>query len=156
MSNGGTDGSQHTAGPEAASGFQFLEHTADEGIRAWGRNLSDLFAAAGRGMFAVIADVESVRPERVREVELSADSAEELLHDWLEELNGLHQVNGELYCELDVEVREDGRRLRATVRGEPMDPDRHSLGIEVKAVTWHDFRLEETADGFRATVLFDV
>lgn len=142
--------------PESGGSFERLEHTADEGIRAYGRSLPEIFAAAARGMFSVIADVDSVRPEQARRIELRAESAEELLHDWLEELNGLHQVSGELYSAFEVEIDAGGRHLQATVRGEPMDPARHSLAIEVKAVTWHGFHLEETADGLAATVLFDV
>lgn len=141
-------------GERSQAGFEAVEHTADEAIRAWGPDLAALLAAAARGMFAVIADVQAVRPLRERRVEVRADTREALLHDWLEELNGLHQVEGELYCEFDVET--DGRRATATVRGEAIDPRRHGLRGEIKAVTWHDLELRETEGGLEARVLFDV
>lgn len=143
------------APPHAGSaGFEALEHTADEGLRAWGPDLPALLAAAARGLFAVIADPETVRPERERRLELEADSREELLHDWLERLNGLHQTEGELYRDFEVET--DGRHLVARFRGEPIDPGRHDLREEVKGVTWHDLVVRETADGLEARILFDV
>lgn len=136
------------------AGFEPLEHTADEGVRVWAPDWSGLLEQAARGMFAVIADPRSVRPERERRVALRADSREALLHDWLEELNGLHQSEGELYAAFEVEA--DDVSLRARVRGEAIDPARHALRTEVKAVTWHDLRVEESGEGLRARVLFDV
>ena len=144
--------SQSPLQPEA--GFEILEHTADVGVRAWGPTLGVLFREAARGMFALITDLERVRSMSSRTVELEADAVEDLLHDWLEELNGLHQVRHEVYCGFDVET--DGVRLRATVHGEPLDPARHELWIEIKAVTWHDLRVERIAGGFEAAVLLDI
>lgn len=139
---------------EADPGFEFVEHTADVGVRGRGRDLPDLFRNMARGLFAVIAGTGSVRPERERRVELEAESAPDLLHDWLEELNALHQIEGELYAEFEVVI--EGTRLRARVRGEPIDPARHDLRTEVKAVTWHDLELREAPGGWEARVLLDI
>jgi SHS2 domain-containing protein len=49
-----------------------------------------------------------------------------------------------------------GGALRAVVAGEPYDPARHRLHGEVKAVTWHQLRLEPVAAGWRARVILDV
>ena len=35
-------------------GFAFLEHTADVGVKAWGPDPGAAFAAATRGMYAII------------------------------------------------------------------------------------------------------
>lgn len=137
-----------------SAGHEPLEHTADEGIRAWGADWNALLAAAARGLFSVIADLDGVRPEREREVVVEADSRAALLHDWLEQLNALHQIERELYGDFEVEA--EPTRLRARVRGEPIDPQRHALRTEVKAVTWHDLVVEEVGGVFRARVLFDV
>jgi SHS2 domain-containing protein len=136
------------------AGFEFLEHTADEGIRAFAPDLRGLLEAAARGMFAVIAEPTRVEPRVERRLEVEAASREELLHDWLERLNALHQIEGELYGEFEIELC--GLRLRALVRGEPLDPERHRLRVEIKAVTWHDLAVRETGEGLEATVLFDL
>jgi len=138
----------------ASGGFELLEHTADVGVRAWGANLPELFRAAARGLFEVIAGTESVRPAREHVVDLVADSVPDLLHGWLEELNALHQIQRELYVEFEVVLA--GLRLRARVRGEPIDPARHDLRTEVKAITWHDFELREVEGGWEARVLLDI
>jgi len=136
------------------SGFEVLDHTADERVRVWGPDLSRLFAAAARGLFAVVVDPGSVRVERERSLELDAETREELLHEWLEHLNALHQTEGEVYRDFEVET--DGRHLAARFRGEPIDVDRHALRVEVKGVTWHELDVRETGDGLEAHILFDV
>ena len=139
---------------QPSAGFEIVEHTADVGILGWGRDLPELFAAMARGLFDVIAGAETVRAVNERPVALEAESMEDLLHAWLDELNTLHQIEGELYHDFDL--RTDGLRLTATVRGEPLDPLRHDLRTEVKAVTWHDLRVDHTADGYEAYVLLDI
>jgi len=136
------------------SGFELVEHTADTGIRGWGPDLPDLFRVMALGLMSVIADPRGVRPARGRNLHLEAETQEDLLHDWLESLNALHQVHGELY--VDFEPRIEGNRLSALVRGETLDPERHDLGTEVKAVTWHDLALHRTEDGYEAYVLLDI
>jgi SHS2 domain-containing protein len=42
------------------------------------------------------------------------------------------------------------------VRGEPLDRDRHEADMEVKAVTWHGYRVQKTANGFEAEIIFDI
>lgn len=146
-------------------GYEIIEHTADVGIRGRGDSLDALFVAMARGLFAVIADPETVQQphtvqpdtadmERRRSIRLDADTTADLLHDWLEELNALHQIHGELYGRFTVQVA--GTRLTAVAEGEAIDPERHDLRVEVKAVTWHDLRVDRTAEGYEAFVLLDI
>lgn len=147
-----TDG--HDAAPDAASGFELLDHTADVGIRARGPDASALFEAAARGLFTVITDPGRVVPNEARRLRLQAESLAELLHAWLEQLNALHQIEERFFSRFDVRV--EGTSLEATVHGEPIDPGRHDLRLEVKAVTWHGLEVRETPRGLEATVLLDI
>ena len=136
------------------SGFELVEHTADAAIRGWGPDLPALFRSMAEGLFATIADLDSVRPQTERRLSLDVENPRDLLHEWLNELNALHQIHRELYVEFDVRL--DGGHLDAVVHGESIDFDRHDLRIEVKAVTWHDFSLRTTDAGCEAYVLLDI
>jgi SHS2 domain-containing protein len=47
--------------------------------------------------------------------------------------------------------------LVATVRGEPIDPKRHALRADVKAVTYHQFEVVQTeTGGWKARVVVDI
>jgi len=139
---------------DAARGWEIVEHTADVGIRGWGEDFPTLVEALAGGLFEVIADRSAVEPRVVRELRILGDAPEDLLHDSLEALNTLHQVRGELYDAIRVEALVAG--LAIEVEGETIDPDRHDLRTEVKAVTWHDLRAEQTENGWEGYVLLDI
>lgn len=134
--------------------WEIVEHTADAGVRGRGESFPSLVAALAGGLFEVIAGGDAVRPQVTRTLLIDGETPEDLLHDALEALNTLHQVHGELYGAFRVEEVEGGLRIEAT--GEPIDPSRHDLRTEVKAVTWHDLTVETGAEGWRGEVLLDL
>ncbi len=132
-----------------------FEHTADLGIRVRAAGLDELFAEAARGLFAVmVADLDAVRAEQAVSFDLAADDVEELLHDWLAELLYTFHVRRLVLAEFQVAAV--GTKLTATARGEPLDLDRHRIEVEVKAITWHGFKVERRGDGWTAEVIVDI
>jgi SHS2 domain-containing protein len=136
--------------------FELVDHTADLGIRGRAPDLGQLFVQMALGLFSVIGEPGSVQPALTRDLRLRAAGAAELLHEWLEELNSLHQIHGEMYGHFEVEVTHAGTALRAQVAGERFDPQRHAAHLEVKAVTWHELSVRATDEGFVAFVLLDI
>jgi riboflavin kinase/FMN adenylyltransferase len=142
-----------TANP-GTLGFEEIEHTADVGLRVRGRDLAELFVNAARGMWTLIVpDIDAVEPAVTREIELEAMDLEVLLVDWLSELLFLHETEHEAYSQFTVHEISP-TRLRAEAKGGPVNG--HPLRKHVKAVTFNDLAIEETAEGFSATVVFDV
>jgi len=131
--------------------YEEIEHTADVGIRAYGRSLRELFANAAEGMFSLIADLSKVRPMGEMEVRVTGNDLQELLVNFLSELIALHETEGVLLCDFDVRVR--GTTVRARVRGERIDKRRHELKLAIKAVTYHRLRIDPK-EGI-AEVIFD-
>jgi len=41
-------------------GFELVEHTADIGVRAWGRTREDVFREAARGMLSLVCDPREI------------------------------------------------------------------------------------------------
>lgn len=143
--------------PEEPAGewLEFLDHAADVGIRVKGCTLPEIFTRAAWGMFALVAEVEEVRPTTVFNCSVQAQDPGALLVRWLSELNCLHQIHGYLFSRF--EVKEVGEcQLDCRAWGEPMDPLRHGLRLEIKAVTFCDLAFINTGDGFQAQVVFDV
>lgn len=121
-------------------------------------SLAGLFSESLVAMIEAMTPVEVVRPETTREVHLEADSLEELLVDWLTEALGIFEVEELLPCGADLDVRpEDGAwRLDGSLAGERFDPERHESRVAVKAVTYHDLAIGESAEGWRAAIVFDI
>lgn len=117
-------------------GFDYFEHTADVGIRAWGPTLEDAFAAAAEGLVAYMVDVTAAREVGEARIEAEAESEARLLYRFLEEV--LYLFETRRWVITSARVRVEGHRLDATLRGEAYDAARHGHVHEVKAITFHD------------------
>ena len=131
--------------------FTEIEHMADWAIRAHGATLPDLFVNAALGMYSLVADLSSVSPTVERTLQVKGVDAEALLVNWLNELVYHTEMHGEVFCLFDVESFEP-TRLAATVRGGRGG----ELKEQIKAVTFHNMRIEATDQGYEVTVVFDV
>jgi SHS2 domain-containing protein len=135
--------------------YEFFEHTADLGLRVRAADLDTLFAEAARALFTAIVDnLDAVRPLQRVDVTLTGTDREYLLFDWLKAL--LYRFDAEHLVFGRFEVRINAGGLTGTVWGEPLDPDRHELGHEVKAITYHGLRVEPEAGGWLAEVIVDI
>ena len=135
--------------------YEHFEHTADLGLRVRAADLNGLFAEAARGLFAMMVEnLVDVRPMQTATFEISGQDHEYLLFDWLNELLFTFDKQKLVLSEFDVCVNEDG--LTATTRGEPLDPARHQLSHEVKAITYHQLIVEEQSDGWFAELIVDI
>jgi SHS2 domain-containing protein len=135
--------------------YETFEHTADLGLRIRAADLDTLFAEAARALFAaVVEDIDTIEPRDRFDVSLADDNREFLLFDWLKEL--LYQFDSEhrLFSRFETHVSATG--LTATAWGEPLDEARHALSHEVKAITYHALKVEQTADGWLAEVIVDI
>jgi SHS2 domain-containing protein len=141
----------NTAQPSRVEPF---DHTADVGFMVTTATLEELFASAAQGMFNLITDPASVRPVHTRHITVTADDHTALMVRWLSELNFLHQTEHILFCEFKLHISPG--RLDADVAGEPVDLSRHAILAEIKAVTFHGLKVEQTADQWQARILFDV
>ncbi len=132
--------------------YEFIEHTADIGIKAYGKSLDESFANAALAMFEVMTDVSKVKPVGEYEVRVKSENLEDLLVDWLGELLFLHETQDVLLSEFEVKI--DNLSLDAMVRGETLDREKHELKDDVKAITYHMLEVNEK-EGF-VKVLLDI
>jgi SHS2 domain-containing protein len=133
--------------------FELIEHTADIGLRAYGKSLEEAFANAAYGMFSIIAELDAVKDMETRRVEINEDNAESLLFEWLNSLLYYFDVEGLIFKRFDVVKFGEGR-LVADCFGEKYDASRHRLKTGVKSATYH--MLEVDSAKKRVQVIFDV
>ncbi len=134
--------------------FKIIDHTADIGIAACGSDLEEAFANVAYGMFSLMADLDQVREDLSRDIDVHASDQEALLVAWLNELLYLSDVERAIFRRFEISsLGED--RLRATVYGERIDASRHQLKTSVKAATYHLLMVEK-GDGCRVQVILDI
>jgi SHS2 domain-containing protein len=141
--------------------YRYLEEiaTADVAFEAWGATPEETFlAAADATLNTMVEEIGTVAPREHREISIAADALDLLLFDLLQELV-YHKDAGRLLLrvrDLRIEESGSGYRLQADAVGETIDPARHTLLADVKAVTLHRLSVEKTPSGWRAVVVLDV
>lgn len=125
------------------------------GMRAYGRDLPQLFTNSALGMFSLITSIDQFKPHDATDVLLKADNLEELLWRWLRELHYLFSTQKFIFKEFEYKELNE-KLVWATCWGEYFDSKRHSSEREVKAVTHHGFRVEQKGEGWETEVIFDI
>jgi len=139
--------------------FEFLEHTADAYIAAYGESLEEAFENAAYATFEVMTDVEKVKPEFEDSVKVEAHDEHALLYNWLEELLVRFEITGNLFSRFEISSVEEtpsGLKLKAKVWGEPFDPERHPQRVGVKAITYHQMEIEKKPKAVTLKFILDI
>jgi len=134
--------------------FTLREHTADIAVEATAATIGGVFAAVGDGLATAMCEDVPAGGERFN-LSVTAESAEALLFDYLDELIYQRDVRSVLPVDNEATVEEagDGWLVDGSARGVPLSA---VTAREVKAVTYSEMELRETASGWNAYVVFDV
>ncbi|MFB6173515.1 MAG: archease [Halobacteriales archaeon] len=132
--------------------FELRDHTSEVAVEATGDTLDAVFAAVADGTVAVQCDDVLDAGERFS-FSVEAGSREALLLDFLDRLLYERDVRSVLPADHEVAVERGGWRLTASARGVPLGA---VSAREIKAPTYSEMVLEETAAGWHAYVVFDV
>ena len=135
--------------------FEYLDHPADIGFRAWGGTLEELFANCAHALVNLILDPSGIRPEVEHSFSAGAGDVESLLVNFLNEV--LYLVDGRrlALAAFEIAVLTD-TRVECVARGEPRDPVRHRAKLVVKAVTYHQLKVARATEGWVAEVYVDI
>jgi SHS2 domain-containing protein len=141
--------------------YEYLDDiaTADVAFIAWGATVEELFIAASDAVLNVmVKSLDAVERSEERRLELESDELEMLLFDLLQEIIFFKDADQLLLRIGSVRIRSaDGSvSLTAEAFGEKIDPAKHELIVDVKAVTFHRYRVEQTPRGWEAMVILDI
>ena len=133
--------------------FVEVSHTADVKIRATAPTLETLFSEALAALMQVLYGPDR-KGGRKREIHLDAEDHESLLRDFLSEVLFIAEVDGLVFSGAEIHI--DGRRLVATLDGEPFDRTRHARGTEVKGISYSGLAISNDTNGYILDIVFDV
>ena len=135
--------------------FKIIDHTGDMGIVVYGGDLKELFFNAGRAFFSLITNLNRIRSTFEHTIVLKSENLDELMVTWLGELLYLFDAKGMLLKKFDLdEINKHG--LKAVVRGESFQPERHVIKREIKAVTYHQVKVEKKDGKWEGRIIFDL
>ena len=141
--------------------YRFLEDVAiaDVAFEAEGKTLVELFTNSALALTnTMVKDVNGIEQKSSKNIEIEAEDPEKLLYRFLQELVFYKDAELLVFSRYDLEINEQkGKmRLKGIIRGEELNQEKHQLVADVKAVSYHDFRVHKEGQGWRAQVILDV
>jgi len=128
---------------------EYLEHTADVGVRARGETVKAAFCEAARGVVSLMVSCPDVKTVFSTPIHVRAETLAGLLVEYLSELLAARDLHGLAFGSFDARIERDGGGyvLRGTASGERFDPGRHKPGTEVKGISYLGLDVRQEKDG---------
>ena len=147
------------AAQKFAGKFEFLEHTADVYIRAFGKTMEEAYENSALAMFEVMTETDKIAQTKERSLLVEAEDQYALLYNWLEALLVKFETEGMLSSKFQItdwKETEETFKFKAKVWGEKFDPQKHPQKVGVKAVTYHRMMIIEEKDHVVLEFILDI
>jgi SHS2 domain-containing protein len=131
-------------------GFEEVSHTADWSARVWAPDLPSLFREAARAMNSLSGTVIGTGDRVSRTLEAKGPDVESLLVAFLSELVYYQEQENLTFDVFDLRVA--GQWLKVAMEGAEIE----SVDKAIKAVTYHNLKIQRNAEGLETTIVFDV
>lgn len=142
-----------------AGKFEFLEHTADVYIRAFGKSMEEAYANSALAMFEVMTDTDKIAQTKQENLEVEAEDQYALLYNWLENLLVKFETEGMFYSKFEItdwKETEENFTFKAKIWGEKYDAQKHPQKVGVKAVTYHRMMIIREKDSAVLEFILDI
>jgi SHS2 domain-containing protein len=134
--------------------YKFIDIiTSDVLYEAYGKSLKELFENSAEALASIQCKIAEVEAKEPRLIELKADSLDELMIAWLQQIIASVDTEEMFFSKFDVQDISE-KKLKAEIWGESISPEKG--GTVVKAVTYYKFKLEKIKDKFKATISLDI
>lgn len=134
--------------------YRLIDHTADVGIHVYGANMAKLFENGCWALTEILTDPARLFGKNRRDFSVEGADAADLFVNWMRGLHGLYAVERQFVHMCRV-FRISDTAVQASITLDPLNPDKHELRTDVKAVTYHDAWVRRTDEGYEAQVIFD-
>ena len=142
------------------AGFVFEDHTADVKVKSWGRTLEEAFSLTALSLICTITpNLYKIHPIIEKKIEIVSEDKYALCFDFLTEFLYLFDVEELVFNEISVssiKKVKDKYKLRAVVKGEKFDRNKHDIGTEVKAITYSFMSIVEKKNRVEINIVFDI
>lgn len=138
--------------------FEIIEHTADIGLIAYGKNREQVFINTAKGMFEIIAGgTKNLKENFYDKIKLEADNLEGLLFAWLNELLYIGETRLVILNKFKIKELSDFQ-IKAEVEGMKINPPSVKIEKEIKAATYHhlEIKKDEESGLWSAQIIFDI
>ncbi|MDH7605272.1 MAG: archease [Melioribacter sp.] len=139
--------------------YKFIEHTADIAIEVEGKTIEDVFISAFYAWKEIVLETTNIKNEQSKKFIFNSKTLEELLIEFLGELN--YQLYTKKWVvnsinKILIEKTSELFHLDFEVFGESLKNKNHLVKEEIKAVTFHQMKIEEKNGNLSTIIVFDI
>jgi SHS2 domain-containing protein len=142
--------------------FVVIGHTADIGIKVWGKSFGQLLKNAACGMYKIICEKNNIKPilkKRICIKKISKNDKESLLVNFLNELLYKTAIEKVVFNNFKIKIYSYSKNL-CTIEvfcfGEKYSFEKHGRFLELKAATYHNLKIYKKNNSFYTQIFFDV
>jgi len=141
--------------------YKFIDHTADIAMKVSAKTIPELFINSAKGVFSLIYSGKGTHGirESGRHIYIKAETLEDLLINWLNELISVFYTYHFLpknYNDIKIKYK-DTTLLRGTIKGNTLDMNKLRKTItEIKSAAYHNVSIKRNDKRFETTIVFDV
>ena len=136
--------------------YEELDHTADVGIRVHGDSREACLSRLVLGFTQLILAGGAIAPDQTRSLEVEAADNVTMAIDVLRECLFIFDTELCVPATCCVHRFDEESGVLVELGMGALDEDVHLDVTDLKAVTWHDARFEQTPRGWSAQIIFDV
>lgn len=139
--------------------YKFVEHPADIAIEVEGNSLEEIFISACHAWQNVVINFNSTINESSKKFILNGINPEILLIDLLNELNFQLYSKKWVFITIQnmiIEKTDSNYHLEVEMFGQTFNPGIHTMKEEIKAITYHQMKIEEVGNHLRTLIVFDI
>jgi len=141
-------------------GFEFLDHSADKWVHAWGPTLESTFEQCVYALMLTMTDPSKITPTSSHEFNFEDDDKGALLVNFLSEFLFLFDARGYLFGQIHIDPikkQVDGKyHLHAVGQFETFNLEKHFQDTEVKAITYSYLDIQETPNRVDIKIVYDI
>ena len=134
--------------------YELIDHTADFGIRVFGKNLESLYENAAYALFDLITDISRIDGKHTLHLIIEGQDKADLMVNWLREILYLWNGREILVSDTSVHIVSE-TRFQADICYDQYEKNRHEIRNEIKAVTYHKLDVKKTSKGWSGEIIFD-
>ena len=137
--------------------YKFVDDlTSDVMFVAEGPTLEEAMLEASRALFDVVCQRKKVEKNKSVSVRAEGEDEKDLVHEWLSELLTESDAEETFFCEFEINLsRKDGKLVaEGEAWGEPYSQEKSET--VVKGVTYYNFHVKKTENGYKISVVVDI
>ncbi|MBU0577938.1 archease [Patescibacteria group bacterium] len=132
---------------------------ADIAFYAYGKTPEQLIINACHAVTEAMVRRDKIGKKEKIEFSKKSETLEDLLYSVLEEIIYLKDAKQLVFHNFkikEIQTDQPPYLVKMEIAGEKIDHKKHESHSDVKAVTYYDYYVEKTGDGYKASVILDV